>query len=156
YRDVWRRVPSGTRRQQRHGVVVPAYVHLPRAGQQGRGRVRVQLDTGMLRKTVGQASWPVYLEARKKQEIAPGFSCYNLSYGDNSMRTSLFVLAILALTSLCFAAETVPSTGIHGNYIEARTADVYTGPCFANGEAEEVGREAVFGWQIKGGSYKGV
>src|SRR5262249_19136794 len=33
---------------------------------------------------------------------------------------------------------------------------VYTGPCFANGEAEQVGREAVFGWQISKGDWRGV
>ncbi len=51
---------------------------------------------------------------------------------------------VLAVASVSFAA-TVPAGSIHGNYIEARTADVYTGPCFANGEAEQTGREAVFG-----------
>ena len=48
-----------------------------------------------------------------------------------------------------------PRSSIRGNYIEARTADVYTGPCFANGEAEQVGREAVFGWNIDNGELAG-
>ena len=63
------------------------------------------------------------------------------------------VLAVAA--SVSFAATT-PARSIHGNYIEARTADVYTGPCFANGEAEQVGREAVFGWKIDNGDWHGV
>src|SRR5215475_10534848 len=63
------------------------------------------------------------------------------------------VLAVAA--SVSFAATT-PARSIHGNYIEARTADVYSGPCFANGEAEQVGREAVFGWQISKGEWRGV
>jgi hypothetical protein len=62
---------------------------------------------------------------------------------------------VLAVASVSFAA-TLPAGSIHGNYIEARTADVYTGPCFANGEAEQVGREAVFGWKIDGGDWHGV
>jgi len=68
----------------------------------------------------------------------------------------LFTAAIVsAVVSVSFAA-TVPARSIHGNYIEARTADVYTGPCFANGEAEQAGREAVFGWKIDSGDWHGV
>jgi hypothetical protein len=60
-----------------------------------------------------------------------------------------------AAASISFAAG-IPSRSIVGNYIEARTADVYTGACFANGEAEQVGREAVFGWRIDKGEWRGV
>ena len=45
---------------------------------------------------------------------------------------------------------------ISGNYVEFRTADVYTGPCFANAEVNLAGHEAVLGWQIESGSWKGV
>jgi len=62
---------------------------------------------------------------------------------------------VLAVASVSFAA-TIPVSSIHGNYIEARTADVYTGPCFANGEADQVGTEAVFGWKIDNGDWQGV
>jgi len=54
------------------------------------------------------------------------------------------------------AAASLPSGSVHGNYIEARTADIYTGPCFANSEAGLVGELAVFGWQIDKGSWHGV
>lgn len=64
-------------------------------------------------------------------------------------------VSAMAAASVSFAA-TVPARSIHGNYIEARTADVYTGPCFANGEAEQVGKEAVFGWKIDSGDWHGV
>jgi hypothetical protein len=64
--------------------------------------------------------------------------------------------AIFAAASVSFAAEVLPARSVSGNYIEARTADVYTGPCFANGEVEQVGQEAVFGWKIKSGSWQGV
>lgn len=64
---------------------------------------------------------------------------------------------VSAVASISFAAGIgIPARSIHGNYIEARTADVYTGPCFANGEAEQVGREAVFGWKINQGQWHGV
>src|SRR5690349_18460030 len=74
------------------------------------------------------------------------------------MRIAVSLTAgMLALTSLSFAEETtISARAINGKYIEARTADVYTGPCFANGEAEQVGREAVFGWKIESGSFRGV
>jgi hypothetical protein len=64
--------------------------------------------------------------------------------------------AIFAVASVSFAAEAIPARNVSGNYIEARTADVYTGHCFANGEVEQVGHEAVFGWTIKNGSWQGV
>lgn len=64
--------------------------------------------------------------------------------------------AIFAVASVSFAAEVLPARNISGNYIESRTADVYTGPCFANGEVEQVGQEAVFGWKIKNGAWQGV
>ncbi len=62
---------------------------------------------------------------------------------------------VLAAASVSFAAS-IPARGVSGNYIEARTADVYTGPCFANGEVEQVGHEAVFGWKINNGAWDGV
>jgi len=61
----------------------------------------------------------------------------------------------LLTATLCFAGG-IPSQTIRGNYIEARTADVYTGPCFANSEAGLVGEFAVFGWKVDHGSWQGV
>src|SRR5579885_1945235 len=70
----------------------------------------------------------------------------------NVLRTAALVSAA---ASISFAAS-LPAHGVTGNYIEARTADVYTGPCFANGEIEMAGKEAVFGWKINKGSWQGV
>lgn len=58
--------------------------------------------------------------------------------------------------SVCAMAASVPTIEVSGNYVEARTADVYTGPCFANSEVQLVGNLAVFGWQINKGSWDGV
>ena len=71
------------------------------------------------------------------------------------MRTVLGTAVVLAAASVSFAAG-VPGRSVSGNYIEARTADVYTGPCFANGEVEMNGKEAVFGWKINNGQWHGV
>jgi hypothetical protein len=48
------------------------------------------------------------------------------------------------------------SAAIKGDYIEARSADVYTGPGFANGEVGLVGNEAILGWKIGEGDWKGT
>src|ERR1700692_2453124 len=45
---------------------------------------------------------------------------------------------------------------ITGQYVEARTADIYTGPCYANSEVELTGDLAVMGWKIEKGAWQGV
>jgi len=70
-------------------------------------------------------------------------------------RTITVAVVLLALAGLGFAAG-IPARGIYGNYVEARTADVYTGPCFANSEVGLVGQLAVFGWKVTKGSWQGV
>jgi hypothetical protein len=46
--------------------------------------------------------------------------------------------------------------GISGDYLEARTADVYTGPCFANSEVDLAGKQAVVAWRVRQGAWQGV
>jgi hypothetical protein len=64
---------------------------------------------------------------------------------------TLPTLALLAAAPVCLAAPSVS-----GDYLEARTSDVYTGPCFANSEVNLAGREAVFAWRVSQGAWKGV
>lgn len=72
------------------------------------------------------------------------------------MNRTVCALGAFALAaSLCFAGG-IPSNNIYGDYVEARTADVYTGPCFANAEVGQVGELAVFGWKVTKGSWSGV
>ena len=54
-------------------------------------------------------------------------------------------LAVALLPSLAAAGE------ISGSYLETRTCQVYTGPCFANAETALAGREAVMAWKIDEG-----
>ena len=49
--------------------------------------------------------------------------------------------------------STVVAAEISGEYLEARTCDVYTGPCFANGEVGSAGKEAVMAWKIDAGKW---
>ncbi|MGH9564977.1 MAG: DUF1326 domain-containing protein [Candidatus Angelobacter sp.] len=63
--------------------------------------------------------------------------------------------------SLCFAALILFSSAalaaqIQGQYLETRSADVYTGQCFANGEMNLTGDEAILAWHIKDGQWDGV
>jgi hypothetical protein len=45
---------------------------------------------------------------------------------------------------------------ITGQYIEARTADIWTGPCIANSELNLVGKQAVMVWHVDHGTWNGV
>jgi hypothetical protein len=53
-------------------------------------------------------------------------------------------------------AASLTRTNLRGEYVEARNAEVYTGPCFANGEAGQVGNLAVVGWTVTQGAWEGV
>ncbi len=57
---------------------------------------------------------------------------------------------------LAVLPSAVSATGVAGTYLEARTADVYTGPCFANSEVGLVGNEAIMAWRIESGGWDGV
>jgi len=53
------------------------------------------------------------------------------------------MLKLMRMAAVVSAAASISlAAGVSGNYIEARTADVFTGPCFANGEVEMNGKEA--------------
>lgn len=61
---------------------------------------------------------------------------------------------ILLALALVLAAPAMAQ--ISGNYVEFRTADVYTGACTANGEVNLTGQEAVLGWNIEKGNWGSV
>ncbi|MCA9102318.1 MAG: DUF1326 domain-containing protein [Planctomycetales bacterium] len=54
------------------------------------------------------------------------------------------------------SSQATPKGVIEGDYVEARTCDVYTGPCFANSQVGLTGQEAILAWSIERGSYDGV
>lgn len=58
-----------------------------------------------------------------------------------------FAGCFLLLSSVATAAQ------IRGEYLEARTCDVYTGPCFANAEMDQSGKEAVMAWRVESGHW---
>lgn len=62
---------------------------------------------------------------------------------------AVFTLA-LALSPMAAAAA------VNGVYMETRTCQVYTGPCFANAETGLAGKDAIMAWGIDQGSFDGV
>ncbi len=69
------------------------------------------------------------------------------------MRT---MVSALGIGLLSLGAGTATAAGIRGDYVEARTADVFTGPCFSNAEVFIYGNHAVMAWKVTEGSWKGV
>ncbi len=65
----------------------------------------------------------------------------------------VFCAFIMLVTMAVFAA---PRPQIKGEYLETRSADVYVGQCFANGEMNTTGQEAIVAWHISEGSWDGV
>ncbi len=62
--------------------------------------------------------------------------------------------ALLAAAML--AAVPAAAAEISGKYLETRTCQVYTGPCFANSEIGLTGEDAIMAWQVSQGQYGGV
>jgi hypothetical protein len=69
------------------------------------------------------------------------------------MRTSF---AALGAALVLFGLGSARAGGIVGDYVEARTADVFTGPCFSNAEVFIYGNQAVMAWKVSRGEYQGV
>src|SRR5712664_4610854 len=67
-----------------------------------------------------------------------------------------FKLSILLICLLACLSTAMTAQEIRGDYLETRSADVYTGQCFANGEVNLVGNEAILAWHVQTGSWDGV
>lgn len=69
---------------------------------------------------------------------------------------------MLKLATIACAILTVVGSGllhaegIRGDYLEARTADVFTGPCISNAEVFITGDQAVMAWKVNDGRFQGV
>ena len=69
--------------------------------------------------------------------------------------TRAFTVAVV----LTLAAAPLLAGGrgsVTGAYVEARTAEVFTGGCIMNSEAETMGKQAVLAWKVDRGSFNGV
>ncbi|HEY2952567.1 MAG TPA: DUF1326 domain-containing protein [Verrucomicrobiae bacterium] len=65
------------------------------------------------------------------------------------------ILATLTLATVStYAAKQAPT--ISGDYLEVRSCDVYTGPCFANSEMGLSGKEGILVWTVRAGTWNGA
>src|SRR5438046_6742759 len=69
------------------------------------------------------------------------------------MKLSSTILSLAALTAF---ASTQSAPTISGDYLEVRSCDVYTGPCFANAEMNLSGKEGILVWSVREGSWNGT
>ena len=70
------------------------------------------------------------------------------------MKYTLACAAALLMTAGVHASD--PVRGVSGDYVEVRTAEVFTGPCMLGSEADSLGREAIMAWRVTRGSFNGV
>ena len=70
------------------------------------------------------------------------------------MRNAMVTAAILG--ALGASSASASGARITGEYVEARTAEVFAGGCIMNSEAETMGRQAIMAWNITSGSFEGI
>jgi len=70
------------------------------------------------------------------------------------MRKLMVPLAVVLAVLSGWAAS--GKAAIKGDYVEVRSADIYTGPCFANSEVGLTGKEAILAWKVQSGEWKGI
>ena len=65
---------------------------------------------------------------------------------------------MLSAARVALAAAPLLAGGgaISGSYVEARTAEVFTGGCIMGSEAETMGKEAVLAWKVDRGAFNGI
>jgi hypothetical protein len=63
------------------------------------------------------------------------------------------IAVVVVLSAATLAAD---DRRITGEYVEARTAEVFAGGCIMNSEAETMGRQALMAWRITSGAFAGV
>lgn len=68
----------------------------------------------------------------------------------------LRILTLCSLAILSSATLAGEIGSVEGFYLESRTCQVYTGPCFANAEFGLTGNDAIMAWHIERGSYAGT
>jgi uncharacterized protein DUF1326 len=61
-----------------------------------------------------------------------------------------------AIVTLAAAPLVAGGHSVNGSYVEARTAEVFTGACIMGSEAETMGKEAVLAWKVDRGSFNGI
>lgn len=70
------------------------------------------------------------------------------------MKRALTAVAALVVSAATLSAD--DKSRVTGEYVEARTAEVFAGGCIMNSEAETLGRQAILAWRITSGAFDGV
>src|SRR3979490_421784 len=70
------------------------------------------------------------------------------------MKRAISLLAVIGLAST--VSMSAGGTTVSGQYVEARTAEIFTGGCIMGSEAETMGRQAVLAWKVNRGTGNGV
>jgi hypothetical protein len=65
-------------------------------------------------------------------------------------------MIVLAAAVGLSGTSLLAGTTISGRYVEARTAEVFTGGCIMSSEADTVGKQAVLAWKVDRGSFNGI
>jgi hypothetical protein len=65
-------------------------------------------------------------------------------------------IGLLLAAVVGLIAKPATTTRVNGDYLEVRSCDVYTGPCFANAEMGLAGKEGILVWTVRDGAWNGV
>ncbi len=71
------------------------------------------------------------------------------------MKRAIVLAAVVGLASTVSIAAGGKAT-VTGQYVEARTAEIFTGGCIMGSEAETMGKQAVLAWKVDRGTVNGV
>ena len=68
----------------------------------------------------------------------------------------VFAGAVLFVMAMALVTASAAKAAVKGDYVEVRSADIYTGPCFANSEVNLEGKQAMLAWRVNQGDWDGV
>src|SRR5215831_6679978 len=71
------------------------------------------------------------------------------------MKRAIALAAVIGLASTASIVAGGSGT-VTGQYVEARTAEIFTGGCIMGSEAETMGKQAVLAWRVDRGTVNGV
>jgi hypothetical protein len=71
------------------------------------------------------------------------------------MKRAIVLAAAVGLASTVLMAAGGKES-VSGQYVEARTAEIFTGGCIMGSEAETMGKQAVLAWKVDRGTVNGV
>src|SRR5438876_10785292 len=70
------------------------------------------------------------------------------------MKRAISLLGVFGLAGT--VSLSAGGSSVSGQYVEARTAEIFTGGCVMGSEAETMGKQAVLAWKVDRGSVNGV